>query len=366
MKKNISFLLALVLMLMLMAACGTLESENMTSTTPKSGSSQSVIPEEEKSSATRTIVDMAGVEVEIPVEVDAYVDSWAAHATIDLLLDRQEHMVATAVPRNPKESWVYDIAVNLEKAESIEFSENMNLEEIIAFHPDVVLGKAENYRKMFENVGIPYINVGFYSYDTMVQSIRLVAEILGEDALARADKYCDYLYSRIDWVTEHLSSLKGEDKLSIAHGHPLYELRIDGNNTIIDEWINYSGAINAAESIEGETVTVSLEELLHWDPDVIISGDSWEDVNRVMEDPAWANLQAVKNGMVYVNPKGIFMWDRYGIEEALQIQWCASMLYPDLFEGFDIREEVKYFYREFLGYELSDYQVEKFMNHEDP
>lgn len=62
----------------------------------------------------------------------------------------------------------------------------------------------------------------------------------------------------------------------------------------------------------------------------------------------------------------IFMWDRYGIEGALQIQWCASTLCPDLFEGFDIREGVKYFYKEFLDCELSDYEVEKFMNHEDP
>ena len=363
MKKGIALILVLVVIFGLLVGCSENREKSTTSSnlnTTQDNTTNDTIP------ATRIITDMAGIEVEIPSKVDAYVDSWAAHATFDLLLDRYEHMIATAVPRNSKDSWVYRIAPNLEKVESIEFSENMNLEEIIALHPDVVFGKAENYREMFKDVGIPYVNVGFYSYETMVQSIHLVAEILGEDAMARADKYVGYLYNRIDWVTEHLLPLKEEDKLSIAHGHPLYELRIDGDNTIIDEWINYSGSTNSAKNVEGETVIVSLEELLRWDPDVIISGDGWDDVNSVMEDPAWASLTAVKNGTVYVNPKGIFMWDRYGIEEALQIQWCASTLYPDLFEGFDIREEVKYFYREFLDYELSDDEVEKFMNHENP
>jgi iron complex transport system substrate-binding protein len=322
--------------------------------------------EVENMSDTRVVIDMAGEAIEIPNEVYSYVDSWAAHATIDLLLDHQKGMVATAVPRNPKESWVYAIAENLEKAESLEFSENMNLEKIIALDPDVVFGKSENYREMFENVGIPYINVGFYSYDTMVQSIQLVAEVLGEDAVERADKYVDYLYERIDWVRDKLSSLKDEDKLSIVHGYPMYELSVDGSRTIIDEWINYSGAINAAADIAGEIVTISLEQLFLWNPDVIISGYGQGDIESIMTDPAWSNLTAVKNKMVYINPKGIFMWDRNGIEEALQIQWCASMLYPELFEDFDIREEVKYFYKEFLDYELSDYQVEKFINHENP
>lgn len=38
-------------------------------------------------------------------------------------------------------------------------------------------------------------------------------------------------------------------------------------------------------------------------------------------------------------------------------------MHPELFEDFDIREEVKWFYREFLNYELSNELVELFMTH---
>lgn len=315
---------------------------------------------------TRVITDMAGVEVVIPATVERYVDSWAAHATIDLLLDNHEKMVGTAVPRGSQESWVSLIAENLHNSVSLEFSESMNVEEVAALKPDIVFGNVEAYREMFAKVGIPYVDVSFHSFETMEQSIYLVADILGGNAPANADRYIRYLHEKLNWVTEQLSDLKDEEKLSVVHGEPMHSLKIDGANTIIEEWIEYSGGINGASEISGAKQTVSLEQLMVWNPDVIISGANLEDVDEIMADPAWQTLNAVKNNMVFVNPKGIFKWDRYGIEEALQVQWCASLLYPQYFEGFDIREETKYFYREFLNYELTDDQVDKFMNHLDP
>ena len=56
-------------------------------------------------------------------------------------------------------------------------------------------------------------------------------------------------------------------------------LNFDGANTIIDEWIKYAGGINAAaEGMIG-------------------------------------NLQTISRA--YSNPKGVFTWDRYGVESAL-------------------------------------------------
>lgn len=347
MKKLLTLILACVLV-MSFSAC--------TATTQK----------DEGKPETRVITDMSGTEVVVPVTVERYVDSWAAHATIDLLLDNHERMVGTAVPRSSSKEWISLIANNLENSVSLEFSENMNVEEIVALKPDVVFGNVEAYREIFAKVGIPYVDVSFHSFETMKNSIRLVADILGKDAPAIADKYIKYLDEKLAWVEDRLSSLKDEEKLSIIHGEPMHGLSVDGSGTIIDEWITYSGAVNAAAEVEGAKQTISIEQLLLWNPDIIISGSYSKDIDEIMRDPAWQSLKAVKNNKVFVNPKGIFKWDRYGIEEALQVQWCAALLYPQFFEDFDIREETKYFYREFLNYELSDEQVDKFMNHQDP
>ena len=153
----------------------------------------------------------------------------------------------------------------------------------------------------------------------------------------------------------------------MAHGSSIYEMNFDGANTIIDEWITYSGGINVtATGLEGNLQTISIEQVMEWDPDVLITGQPQEQVEQIMSDPAWAALTAVKNGQVYSNPRGVFAWDRYGVEEALQPQWCAQLLYPDRFQDFDIKAEVIYFYKEFFGYDLSEDEAQMILDYITP
>ena len=316
--------------------------------------------------ATRTVVDMSGTEVTIPAEVNTYVESWFAHNAVDLMLNKAEGMLVTCVNKN-SQPWMYIVCPNFYKAVSTNFSADMNLEEIIAAKPDVVFGSNEKYREMFTAVGIPFINCSFKTYDEMIRSVQLTAEVFGGEAVDIANRYTAYLKERLDWVAERVGDIPEEKRTTVAHGNSIYELNFDGANTIIDEWIKYAGGINAAaEGMMGNLQTISMEQVLQWDPDVLITGKPKKQVEQVMSDPAWANLKAVKNGRVYSNPKGVFAWDRYGVESALQPQWCAKLLYPGLFEDFDIAQELKNFYHTFFYYELSDQQAQMILNYETP
>ena len=316
--------------------------------------------------ATRTVVDMSGTEVTIPAEVNTYVESWFAHNAVDLMLNKAEGMLVTCVNKN-SQPWMYIVCPNFYKAVSTNFSADMNLEEIIAAKPDVVFGSNEKYREMFTAVGIPFINCSFKTYDEMIRSVQLTAEVFGGEAVDIANRYTSYLKERLDWVAKRVGDIPEEKRTTVAHGNSIYELNFDGANTIIDEWIKYAGGINAAaEGMMGNLQTISMEQVLQWDPDVLITGKPKKQVEQVMSDPAWANLKAVKNGRVYSNPKGVFAWDRYGVESALQPQWCAKLLYPGLFEDFDIAQELKNFYHTFFYYELSDQQAQMILNYETP
>jgi len=210
-------------------------------------------------------------------------------------------------------------------------------------------------------------NCSFKTYDEMIRSVQLTAEVFGGEAVDIANRYTSYLKERLDWVAERVEDIPEEKRTTVAHGNFIYELNFDGANTIIDEWIKYAGGINAAaEGMTGNLQTISMEQVLQWDPDVLITGKPKKQVEQVMSDPAWANLKAVKNGRVYSNPKGVFAWDRYGVESALQPQWCAKLLYPGLFEDFDIAQELKNFYHTFFYYELSDQQAQMILNYETP
>lgn len=344
MKKMLSLLLSVMMTLMLFTAC-TAKNE---------------------APATRTVVDMSGTEVTIPAQVNTYVESWFAHNAVDLMLNKAEGMLVTCVNKN-SQPWMYIVCPNFYKAVSTNFSADMNLEEIIAAKPDVVFGSNEKYRDMFTAVGIPFINCSFKTYDEMIRSVQLTAEVFGGEAVDIANRYTAYLKERLDWVAKRVEDIPEANRTTVAHGNSIYELNFDGANTIIDEWIKYAGGINAAaEGMTGNLQTISMEQVLQWDPDVLITGKPKNQVDQVMSDPAWANLKAVKNGRVYSNPKGVFAWDRYGVESALQPQWCAKLLYPGLFEDFDIAQELKNFYHTFFYYELSDQQAQMILNYETP
>lgn len=315
---------------------------------------------------TRVVVDMKGKEVIIPNKVNTYVESWFAHNAVDVMLKNAEGMLVTCCDEKSYQ-WMYKVCDNLKKATYTVFSDTMNLEEIISLNPDVVFGSNEKYREMFENVGIPFVNCQFANYEDMKKSIKLTAEVFGGDAIKKADSYIEYLDTKLKEVKKVTDTVPENERTTIVHGSSIYKLGVDGNNTIINDWINYSGGINAAaKDIEGNLQTMTMEQLLLWDPDVIITGNDEAEVESIMNDTAWQNLKAVKNNKVYANPKGIFAWDRYGVEEALQFQWCAKVLYPELFENVDIKKELISFYKRFLNYNLSEEDAEKIMRHQNP
>lgn len=361
MKKNIKKIILLLLLAaisILVFACNNSVSNET--------NNQVETEKNEEVKQTRTIVDMKGVEVEIPLHVNTYVESWFAHNAVDVMLNDAKGMLVTCCDESSYK-WMYLVCENMKNAEYMAFSDNMNLEEIISLNPDVVFGSNEKYREMFLNVGIPFVNCTFNTYDTMKKSINLTAEILGDEAKAIAAKYIDYLDRKLQEVKSVTDTVDEDKRTTIVHGSSVYTLGVDGKNTIIDEWINYSGGVNAAaEDIDGNLKTMTLEQLLLWDPDVIITGSEQSEVDSIMSDDKWSSLKAVKNNRVYANPKGVFAWDRYGVEEALQFQYCSQLLYPELFKDFDLKSELKYFYKEFFKFDLSDEQADKILRHENP
>jgi len=74
----------------------------------------------------------------------------------------------------------------------------------------------------------------------------------------------------------------------------------------------------------------------------------------------------VKNGKVFVNPSGAYLWDRHSAEAALQVLWAAKLLHPAEFAGLDMGKETKLFYARFFHYELSDAELASILNSTPP
>lgn len=349
-----------------LAGCSSKTNDSSSSSSTTSSSAKETTTSS-SNSAMRTVVDQDGTKVEIPQNVNKIADLWHANNQIVLLLGGADKLVATT-ENVQKIAWFEKVYPRIEKVTAPFSGDDLQVEELVKLSPDVVLSSNDDQIAAVRQAGLPAVKVMFQNFDDMRKTINLTADVIGGDAPDTATKYLDYLDSNIEYVNNRVKDTSDDDKpkvLHIVNGTNL--LKVDGTNTIIDEWIKMAGGQNALTT-DGNMIEVTMEEITKSDPDVIIVGSSTTDeAKKAMEaDPGWANLRAVKEGKVYGNPKGTFPWDRYSAEEALQILWAAKLLHPDEFKDLDMVEKTKEIYSEFLNYNLTDEEAQQILDSEDP
>ncbi len=327
-----------------------------------SGTKQETAAEEPK---TQTVTDMSGKEVEVPTNPTKYADGWYAHNEITIMLTGAEGLVATHCAQKDY-PWMYKVCPNMSQATAT-FGKDFNFEDLAALEPQVIFDSTDDLRDKAAEVGIPLVNCMFKTFDEMKKSIELTAQVFGGEAPDIAKKYNEELEQVLSEVKAKTDKLSDDERVSVMHGNSVYKLTIDGTDTIIDDWIKAAGGKNAVtESTKGNAqAQFTMEQVVAWNPDVIITGKA-DEVDQILNDPNWASISAVQNGKVYVNPKGVFGWDRYGVEELLQIQWAAATLHPELFTNLNIEEKVKDFYKTYLNYSLTDDEVKLILSAKNP
>jgi ABC-type fe3+-hydroxamate transport system, periplasmic component len=340
-----------------LAACGS-SSKGPSSASGSAGASGAA-------PGTQTVTDMNGTAVEVPVNPTTYADGWYAHNEVTIMLTGARGLVATHC--DPKRfPWMYRVCPAMSSATST-FGDGFNFEDLVALGPQVIFDSEETLRDKAAEVGIPLVNCNFQTYDEMKKSITLSAQVFGGNAPATAEKYNADLDEVLSAVKAQTDSLTDDARPAVMHGASVYTLTLDGTETIIDDWIKAAGGRNAVDqSTKGNAqAQFTLEQIIAWNPEVIITGEAGEP-EQILADSAWASIKAVQDKKVYVNPRGVFGWDGYGVEEILQVPWAAHLLHPDLFPDFDISERTKDFYAEYLGYQLTDDDVELILAGEDP
>ena len=338
-----------------LAGCSSNASSNPSSET----SSKSEEP------TTQTVTDMGGTQVEVPTNPTKYADGWYAHNEITIMLTGAEGLVATHCAEKDYK-WMYKVCPNMGNATAT-FGKDFNFEDLAALEPQVIFDSTDDLRDKASEVGIPVVNCMFKTFDEMKKSIELTAQVFGGNAPEIAKKYNAELDQVLKDTKAKTDSLSDDERVSVMHGNSVYKLTIDGTDTIIDDWIKVAGGKNAVtESTKGNAqAQFTMEQVVAWNPDVIITGKA-DEVDQILNDPNWASINAVKNKQVYVNPKGVFGWDRYGVEELLQIQWACATLHPELFGDLKINQKVKDFYKTYLNYELTDSDVELILAAKNP
>ena len=306
--------------------------------------------------SARSITDMQGVKVSVPGKVEKIAALWNANNEIILALGGMDKVVATTdlIKTNKWFEHIYPKLKNLPAALN---GKDLQIEELVKLAPDVIIVSNKNYQDELIKNGFSAVNLIFRDYPDMEKSIYATAEVIGtDDARKKAEKLANKIHDNSEFVTARTKSIPDAKRPKVLHllgGANL--LKIDGINTIQNTWIKLGGGVNAINT-EGSMIEVSAEEIINANPDIIIVGgnDTDTQIKKIKEHPAFSGSNAVKNGKIYGNPKGVFSWDRYGAENVLQILWAAKTIQPDLFKDVDMKVKTKEFYKEFLGHELTD------------
>jgi iron complex transport system substrate-binding protein len=237
-----------------------------------------------------------------------------------------------------------------------------NLEAVLAHKPDLILDIGsldDTYRSLADRVqqqtGIPYALLDG-RLQAIPQNYRTLGALLGRadqaNELARAaDDIMELVVGRVGEV-----AVERRPRVYYARGPRGLETGLGGS-------INVESIELLARNVAGETrgglATVSLEQVLLWNPEVIVTIDQ-DFAATVRSDPAWASVAAIRAGRVHLSPQLPFGWVDFppGVNRLIGLPWLARILYPDLFaEG--IREPARRFYRRFYHVALTDAQLDR-------
>ena len=245
----------------------------------------------------------------------------------------------------------------------------MDLEALLAAAPDVVIDIGEpkgtigdDLTALTEQTGIPFIHIDA-TVATAPEAYRTLGKLLGrEEKAEEIAVWCENTYANISAMMEKVDANNARKTL-------LYCLGDKGVN-VIAEGSFHAETINMMShnlAVVEEVITtglgneVDLEQILLWDPDVIIfAPDSC--YAEIAGTAQWQSVGAVARGDFYKTPTGPYGWlsSPPGVQRYLGMLWLGELLYPEYTE-YDLQEEVTAYYKLFYDCDLTDEMYQDFM-----
>ena len=241
-----------------------------------------------------------------------------------------------------------------------------NLEMVLAMEPDLILDVGsvdDTYASLADRVqeqtGIPYVLIDG-RFDRTPATIREVGALLGAEA--RAEEMAAFAEGALARREAAIAGIPEDARPRVYYGRGPDGLETGLAGSINMEGLGAVGAVNVAEAAgSGGLTNVSIEQILAWNPEIIIAQDpGFRDA--VVTDPLWAEVNAVKAGRVYGAPNLPFGWFDAppGINRAIGIAWLTAVLYPEQ-STTDLRAEVREFFRLFYHVEIDDAQIDRLL-----
>lgn len=317
---------------------------------------------------TVTITDMSGREVAVPEAIHRVLALHPIPTTLlELLAPGQIVGVDSVLSRSLQPDDARFSPQQMSSLRSLPvtgvYFRDFDSERVMRLHPDVVITMTgdRNVDREQQRTGIPFITVSKTPTSNYEKTIRLIGQIVGQSE--RADQMAAF------WA-QTIAAVQARTAAVPASGRPLVMytgkngdlLGIPGKDTVFGSSITTAGGRYVGDTLPArqsatENNPVTLEQVMSWNPAVIIAASA-RARTAIVNDPRWRTVKAVHDGRVYVPPRYASL---DGLQAVLGMVWTQGVVLgdDDASARSTLTNAMQRYYQLFYGHPLTAAQLDQ-------
>ena len=324
----------------------------------------------------RTVTDLTGAEIEVPVEPHKVAVLPDAICSLSwILMDGGDNMLC--LTESSKNSWETSLG-HLIYPDMADHRTDIleNMEELAAAGPDLVITMTASetggdwyadQNAQLEALGIPAYGI---PSDALYADPIAVIEAMGDllNCQDRAAQLVQYMEETDAAIEEKQEEIAAAEKQRVYNSVWVDDMKAWTAGSINGQIINALQAENISQDSASSTA-FTMEEILSFDPQVLIlsftdyTPQDFYDNNVPGQD--WSATSAVMNHQVYSAPSCVQSWAQsFSVEKFLYKRWMASVLYPEIFPMSETEEYISNYLKDYYGFEITEDQLKVCMRYE--
>lgn len=230
----------------------------------------------------------------------------------------------------------------------------VSLEGVMALKPDVVIIWSQQTEVIaaLEERGIPVFGVFIKSREDIDREMLALGTLLGVPE--RAAQLVAYVRGKVADIANRVIRIPQEQRPRVYFMWAQSPLETSGSPSMVNDLIILAGGRNVCGHLEREHLAVRLEQVLVWNPEVILLWHSPRlGPQNILADEQWRLVAAVRHGRVHQLPP-VFLVDLWTLKYLLAVQQVAVWLHPEHFADLDLKEARRQIFRELYGLAWED------------
>ncbi len=300
--------------------------------------------------ANNTVVDMMDRKVTLPANVDRIITTYTPASQFVVALSAEEKLVAGADHMNNQRLFTI-MDTGLGKLASVGSKrKGINIEAVVAADPDLVImfphNKGPQIAEKLKKLDISTIVINPESFEQIRETNLLIGKSLG---LKKKAEKINEDYRKIIELVQRAREVAYNKRKRVYFANTQL-LNTVGEGMLQTDLIEMAGGVNPAKEVKKGFVETSAEQLVKWDPDVVIVSQFYQgNVEKLTKAEKYKSISAFKNKNIYRIPSRLEPWDFPGPSSPLMVIWLSNKLYPNLYKDVDIKKIVNDFYQSLYG-----------------